>query len=1593
MNQGLKNYTKQFIHEVSGVGNLAINMCGSAKNMHIVLPLINTVGNNPISLSLIYNEQDKDVTSQFGKGFRLNLYKKITSTDEGYNVFNADGSVDEYLVTTDLSTTVYSYNKETELTLTQEEDTDSVYRYFLKDNKGNSIAMEANKNYPKRITNAQEQTISFTCSGEQLVNVFNEFGDNINITTSTNLITLTYLQDNVSVSKTELVLTDGELTSIKYYEGTSTLIHEVSITYLTSGILLINEKECNMTKVEYSSTTSEYKVYDHFINEYQEITFSSTPDFTIKYNTLNTTTYNKTTLTDKFGNYEIYYFDNSHLLNMIEDQYGRVKFYSFNSETKKIKAANNVFIKDENNLANNLSFDITSSGGDLGIIGPTEPVLGSQTTVAEIWNKLTYYSTAGSSTKTITVSAEAGDVITLSFFLSVFAESSIGAVRFTLYGGGVSKTEGFVNEVGSQLEMHSISIVVKEKCENVQVTLTIPSGSKVRVGAYTMLKKKINTEYQYEDGNLVSLDGGKHQLNIEYDEQNNPTEIQEETERLFTLSYSNRRVQDCTDEYGLQTIIEYDNGTPPKIVKKSMISEAGFAYMENETQYSTDRRFVSQTIDESNQSTQYLFDKLGRIKKVTNALGKELLTTYEKGLMKTLALGTSLSNTYTYDERNRLSTIKTPNETIYQFIYDYKNQITQVKLNNEVILIYEYDSNGFITKKQNGLNGDYYRFSYDTKGRLSQIFYGSSLEYEFSYDNQDRLVQIFNDSDAIRSFVYDEEGRLVSEECFDDELNTTVELNNKFNSHNELVNKKVKVLNKPIVQSFDNFDRSGVQNDLIINYVKTIGFLGTNLELDGKQSTQLFSIYPLHHDPESLNGGKPFTFLYKNLEGSDKPKTPFVYNATTKRYVYCANYGTLAYKFGNSTSGTIMARVFKTTTNNEYLFGLVDNNGEKIDVLLEGGNSIVMYVNGSVVTSTRMSFSPSTWHTVAISYGKGENASSTDTSHTRYYRLFLDGTVKTHSVTSNVEYTSMKSCIGYKEGSSNTFTGYMEMLCFRNAYCEESTLDELMNSINIISTKSYVDEFRRICKKEITKGSNNIISSDIEYRYLGTDKTSYQVGRETIICQSEIERRYEYDQVGRITSINDDVYGEKTYSYDDRGFLIKDNGTNIEYDKNGNITKYGTTVYEYASSQNTGVVNDLLIKAGNKTITYSTTNKFLPVTIGTDSLSWKGKRLASYNSYGFTYNEYGQRISKTLAGNLVSSYYYDGDRLVTEVKGSNRLDFLYDEQGLLYGFIYNGTVKYFYMRDVLQNILGLVDENGNIVVEYDYTAYGKSLSVTGLLKDTIGVINPFRYKGYYYDVETQLFYCNSRYYSPELCRWISPDSIDYLDPESINGLNLYCYCGNNPIMYADSSGHMPEWVKTGLVVLAGAIIIAAVVALTVASGGTAAPVLIGAALGATASGVSSAAMQMLENGKIDVAQLIIDITVGGVMGAFGGSTIGRIGMTLAGGGTGFASSIADNWVHGEEIDIMAALGSAAIGAVFAYNAGPGKQFGTKANTASIKGTLEKIAQKSGSWKKGLTKMYTNKLNAVTNQAISQIKSGFGEDCANNVIQYLITAYL
>ena len=136
--------------------------------------------------------------------------------------------------------------------------------------------------------------------------------------------------------------------------------------------------------------------------------------------------------------------------------------------------------------------------------------------------------------------------------------------------------------------------------------------------------------------------------------------------------------------------------------------------------------------------------------------------------------------------------------------------------------------------------------------------------------------------------------------------------------------------------------------------------------------------------------------------------------------------------------------------------------------------------------------------------------------------------------------------------------------------------------------------------------------------------------------------------------------------------------------------------------------------------------------------------------------------------------------------GENTIYYYYDESGVS-GFRYNNT-DYYYHKNIFGDVVAIYDVNGNLQCTYDYDAWGNH-TVTNATDANIGNVNPIRYRSYYWDREFNLYYLQSRYYDPALCRFISPDSIDYLEPETIGGLNLYAYCNNNPVKYCDPSGH------------------------------------------------------------------------------------------------------------------------------------------------------------------------------------------------------------
>ncbi len=160
-------------------------------------------------------------------------------------------------------------------------------------------------------------------------------------------------------------------------------------------------------------------------------------------------------------------------------------------------------------------------------------------------------------------------------------------------------------------------------------------------------------------------------------------------------------------------------------------------------------------------------------------------------------------------------------------------------------------------------------------------------------------------------------------------------------------------------------------------------------------------------------------------------------------------------------------------------------------------------------------------------------------------------------------------------------------------------------------------------------------------------------------------------------------------------------------------------------------------------------------------------------------------MKKTVNG-VMTNYTLHGKNVVHMTQGSNALHFFYDAQNRPAVVVYNGTA-YAYVKNLQGDIVGILDNAGNWVVEYTYDAWGAPTSRTGSMADTLGVINPFRYRGYVYDQETGLYYLRSRYYSATYARCVSADILIAKIGEKAAS-NLYTYAHNVPISRADIDG-------------------------------------------------------------------------------------------------------------------------------------------------------------------------------------------------------------
>ena len=288
---------------------------------------------------------------------------------------------------------------------------------------------------------------------------------------------------------------------------------------------------------------------------------------------------------------------------------------------------------------------------------------------------------------------------------------------------------------------------------------------------------------------------------------------------------------------------------------------------------------------------------------------------------------------------------------------------------------------------------------------------------------------------------------------------------------------------------------------------------------------------------------------------------------------------------------------------------------------------------------------------------------------------------------------------------------------------------------------------------------------------------------------------YEYDAEERITKVTDSTDGVTEYTYDALGQLLtekvtKNNVTTVvnsmEYDNYGNITKKNGKVYTYGNA----TWKDLLTSYNGQTITYDAQGN--PLKYLGHTLTWeKGRQLKSFDSNTYTYNANGIRTSKNING-IKHEYTLDGTKILRETWGSNTLIPLYDNEDSVCGILYN-NVPYYFIKNLQGDVIAIVDKEAKTVARYSYDAWGEC----NVTQDSIGIatINPFRYRGYYYDEETSLYYLQSRYYDATVGRFINCDAVDCLiNGETANTLNEFAYCENDPVDNDDPNGMWIQYV-------------------------------------------------------------------------------------------------------------------------------------------------------------------------------------------------------
>jgi len=794
----------------------------------------------------------------------------------------------------------------------------------------------------------------------------------------------------------------------------------------------------------------------------------------------------------------------------------------------------------------------------------------------------------------------------------------------------------------------------------------------------------------------------------------------------------------------------------------------------------------------------------------------ETLISYEKIGNNLLSTKTS----YTYSDVNgkTVTAVTTKNGDAYETVIERYNEIKQLiskesdwvdvsdTVKTRTLIDYSYDINNnlieeitttqFLANDEITKKVHHKKYSYNAQGRLilAESYYDEELlttgiNYaETVYNDNGNVIKTiaWNSLDSSSKFysekVYSENGQVVAEKAETGEASAEYEYVNgtnivntvKYSNGSKLAYgrnpKNFKVTD--ISQSTD----TGEENSTHILYEH-------NLPVEVKSGNTVINYtydYTRKNKKVEINGVAQVSNTYNdNYKYNCDDETAFICSQTTTIFVDDDTITVEATKYGelDDESGKLLVEE-ETTINGkranlknydcegrlaeEYNYLLSD----EMNLLSKQGNERIHYYT-------------------AYSYDDFDNVINIDSQ--------ANWSNSDYSVNEQYDYNEF----GLLTTRTLTATCVHEYSYF---YKDNAAHDLNYISFGEYKFKPLMDVNGRNTGKEVYNGENKIVGEYISYRKVGDHATSMP---STIWFASgtniKDNIRYKYDDCGNICEITENGHIVTKYKYDALNRLIREDNkllnktTVYSYDTNGNITC--RCEYEYTTKDGEEISElecihfeyeydgDKLLSFNGEKCEYNSLGN--PTKYRDKEVVWRyGKLFSAYDGNKFIYDSRGRRIRK----NDTQHIYDDAGNLLSTV---SELQFVYDNSGVI-GFIHNET-QYFYRKDVQGNIIAILDNTGAVVVKYIYDAWGNHAVVDKDGKNIedpehIGNKNPFRYRGYYYDVETGLYYLQTRYYDPETGRFISQDSIEYAESTTVNGLNLYSYCGNNPVMNVDPRG-------------------------------------------------------------------------------------------------------------------------------------------------------------------------------------------------------------